>query len=79
MHGNFLAQLFANGSSHIQGIDFGQSYIPVVRTYSFRFNIAIGAMHRLTDFILDVISAFQNMNVPIHERFCISPQPYYLY
>ena len=44
----------------------------------FRINIAIANMHRLTASILDVSNAFQNTNVPIHERFCVSPPPYYL-
>ena len=35
-------------------------------------------MHRLTSSILDVSNIFQNTNVPIHERFCASPPPYYL-
>ena len=35
-------------------------------------------MHRLTARILDVSNAFQNTNVPIHERVCVSPPPYYL-
>ena len=35
-------------------------------------------MHRLTAIILDVSNAFQNTNVPIHERVCVSPPPYYL-
>ena len=35
-------------------------------------------MHRLTSRILDVSNAFQNTNVPIHERVCVSPLPYYL-
>ena len=35
-------------------------------------------MHRLTARILDVSNAFQNTNVPIHERVCTSPTPYYL-
>ena len=45
---------------------------------SFRINIAIAAMYRPTARILDVINAFQNTNVPIHERVCVSPPPYYL-
>ena len=45
---------------------------------SFRINIAIASMHRLTARILDVSNAFQNKNVPIHERVCVSPPPYYL-
>ena len=35
-------------------------------------------MHRLTARILDVSNAYQNENVPIHERSCVSPPPYYL-
>ena len=35
-------------------------------------------MHRLTDSILNIGNAFQNKNVTIHERFCVSPPPYYL-
>ena len=46
---------------------------------SFRINIAIAAMHILTDSILDVSNAFQNINVPIHERVCVSLSTYYLY
>ena len=34
-------------------------------------------MHRLTARIFDVSNAFQNTNVPIHERVCVSPS-YYL-
>ena len=43
-----------------------------------RINIAIAYMHRLTDRILDVSNTFQNTNVPIHERVCVCPTPYYL-
>ena len=35
-------------------------------------------MHRLTARILDVSNSFQNTNVPIHERVCVSAPPYYL-
>ena len=45
---------------------------------SFRINIAIASMHRLTNRILDVSNAFQNTNVPIHEIVCVIPPPYYL-
>ena len=36
-------------------------------------------MHRLTDRILDVSNAFQDKNVPIHERVYVSPPPYNQY
>ena len=35
-------------------------------------------MHRHTANILDVINAFHNTNVPIYERVCVSPPPYYI-
>ena len=35
-------------------------------------------MHRLTASILDVSNAFQKTTVPIHERVCVSPSPYYI-
>ena len=34
-------------------------------------------MHRLTASILYVSTAFQNTNVPIHEKVCVSKPPYY--
>ena len=71
-----VARHCVNGSSHIQGIDFDHSYSPVSHADSFRFNIGITAMHRLTASILDSINAFKNTNVPIHERVCNIPPPY---
>ena len=56
----FVARHCANGSSQIKGIDFDQSYSPVAHAYSFRINISIESMHRLTAIILDVSNAFQN-------------------
>ena len=73
-----FARHCANGSSHIKGIDFYQSYSPVAHADSFRINIDIASVNRLTASILDVSNAFQNTNVPIHERVCVSPPPYYL-
>ena len=45
---------------------------------SFRINIAIASIHRLTARILDVSNAFQNTKFPINERVCVSTPPYYL-
>ena len=73
-----FARHCANGSSQINRIEFDHSYNPVTHADSLIINIAIAYMHRLTDIILDVINAFQNTNVPIHERVCVSPPPYYL-
>ena len=74
----FVASHCVNGSSQIKGIDFDQSYSPVAHDDPFRINIAIADMHRLTAMILDVSNAFQNTNVTIHERVCVSPPPYYI-
>ena len=74
----FVARHFANGSSQIKGIDFDQSYSPVAHADSFRMNIAIESMHRLTDRILDNSNSFQNTNFHMNERVCVSPPPYYL-
>ena len=51
----------------------------MVHADSFRINIFIADMHRLTARILDASNVFRNTNVPIHERVCIIPPPYYLY
>ena len=45
---------------------------------SFRINISIVYMHRLTSRILDFINSFQSTNVPSHGIVCVSPPPYYL-
>ena len=68
MHENFSLHC-ANGSSQIKGINFDQSKSPVEHADSFRINISIANMHRLTAMILDVSNEFQTKNVPINERF----------
>ena len=45
---------------------------------SFRINIDISYMHRLTASILDVSNAFQNTNFPIHDIVCVVPPQYYI-
>ena len=73
-----VARHCSNGISHVQGIDFDQSYSLVAHSVSFRINITIVTMRRLTASILDISNAFQNANFPIHERVSVSPPPYYL-
>ena len=75
----FVKHHCSNGSYRIKGIDFDQSYIPVAHANSIRINIDIAAMYRITARVLYVSNAFQNKNVIIHERVCVSPPPYYLY
>ena len=76
---NSFTRYCANGSYKIKGIDFDKSYSPVAHAESFRINIAIAAMHRLTFRILDISISFHNKNVPIHEIVCVITPPYYLY
>ena len=75
----FVAHHCANGSSKIQGVDFDKSYSPVAYADSFRINIAIIFMRRLTTRTLYVRNEFQNTDVPINERGCVGPPNYYLY
>ena len=73
-----VAHKFENGSSQIKGIGFYQYCSTVAHADSFRINIDIAAMCRLTASILDVSNVFQNKNIPINERVCLSPTTYYL-
>ena len=66
----FVESHCAIGSSHIQGTTFYQYHSPVSHAVSFRINIAIASMHRLTARILDASNSFHNKNVTIHERVC---------
>ena len=43
----------------------------------FTINIDIADMHILTASILYISNEFHNVNVPIHEIFCVSTPPYY--
>ena len=45
---------------------------------SFRINIVITTMYRLTTRILDVSNDIKNTNVPIYESVCAIPPPYYI-
>ena len=74
----FVAPHCENGIYKIKGFDFDQSYSIVAHANLFRINIAIADMHRITDRFLDISNAFKNTNVPINERVCVSPPPYYL-
>ena len=45
---------------------------------SFRINISVAAMHRLTKRTLYVINAVQNINVTINEIFFVITTPYFM-
>ena len=75
---NFFANHCRSGSSQIKDIYFNQSYSPVAYSDYFSINIAIADIDRPTVRILDFSDEFQNKNIPIHERVCVSPPHYYL-
>ena len=74
----FVACHCANMSSQIEGIDFDQPYSPIAHADSFRINISIADMYRLTARILDVSNEFKNKFFPFHERGCVNPTHYYI-
>ena len=75
----YVARHFANGRFQIKCVYFNQSYSKVAHVDPFRINISIAAIYILTVSILDVSNAFQNRIFPIHELFCVSSPPYYIY
>ena len=77
MHGIFSRHC-ENGSYHIKGVGFYPSYSSVAHADSFRINVDIKDMHILTERVLDISNAFQNTNVPIHEKVSVSLPPYYI-
>ena len=60
----FFARHCTEGSSQVQGIEFYHYYSKVAHAYSFRINIAIADMHRITARILDVSNELNNTNFP---------------
>ena len=66
----FVSHQSANARSQIKGIYFDQSYSTVAHAESFRINIAIAAMYRITDSILYGSNEFQNTTFTICERVC---------
>ena len=73
-----VAQKCINGSFQIQGIEFDEFYSPLAHSDSFRINISISDNHRLTASILYISNDLHNLKVPINERVCVIPTPYYL-
>ena len=78
MHGNLLHTTLQMGVIRLKVLILFNHTDLVAHTDSFRINISIAAMHRLTPRILYLSHAFQNTNVPIYVRVCVIPQPYYL-
>ena len=75
---NFVQFHCNNGSYLIQCIGFDQSYSIVVHSDSFKINIDINNMHRFIDMILNISNNFQNTNIPMNEKACVTPSTYYI-
>ena len=56
----YKARLVAKGYAQQPGIDFNETYAPVVRMETIRTVLALAAQHQLPVFQLDVKSAFLN-------------------
>lgn len=54
----YKARLVAKGCSQRPGIDFNETYSPVVRYSSIRFLVSIAAQHNLNIYQMDAITAF---------------------
>ena len=74
----FVAHQCVNGSSQTQGVDFDNYYSTVAHSDSFRINIAISAMNRITARIFDFRNDTQDKNVLIYESVCVIQPLYYL-
>ena len=70
------ARLVAQGHRQIEGIDYTETFAPVVRYDSVRVFLALSACLRLTIHQMDVNTAF--LNSPIDETVYVRQPPYFL-
>lgn len=71
------ARFFAKGYRQIKGIDFQESFAPVVRYDSLRVLMAIAALHDLELVQLDVATAFLNGDID-EEIYITQPEGYFI-
>ncbi|KAK1605613.1 hypothetical protein QYE76_029286 [Lolium multiflorum] len=75
-HGIFIrnkARLVAHGYSQVEGVDFGETFAPVVRLESIRILLAFAAHYGFKIQQMDVKSAFTNG--PLHEEVYVKQPP----
>ena len=78
MHGNLFHAIVQMGVLRLKVFIFTNHTFQWHMMTNSESKLIFADMHRLNDRILDVSNAFQNKNVPIHERVCVSPPHYYL-
>jgi hypothetical protein len=54
------ARLVAQGYTQVEGLDFGETYAPVVRLEAIRILLAYACSHNIKLYQMDVKSAFLN-------------------
>jgi len=74
----FQARHCVNGKDMEKGIDFEESYSPVVEPATIRATVAISASETLTLGVLDVTNAFQNTIKDPNSRMHVTIPPHYL-
>jgi hypothetical protein len=67
------ARLVAKGYSQVEGLDFGETYVPVARLESIRILLAYATYHGFKLYQMDVKSAF--LNGPIKEEVYVEQPP----
>jgi hypothetical protein len=69
----FKARLVARGFTQIFGIDYNETFAPVVKFTSLRVMFAVAAYYGLTIYQMDVVTAF--LNAELDEEIYMSQPP----
>jgi hypothetical protein len=72
----YKVRLVAQGFTQRPGIDYDQTYSPVMDTVSFRYLLALAVQLKLTIYLLDVVTAYLhgNLDTKLH----LNPLPGFL-
>jgi hypothetical protein len=69
----YKSRLVVDGSKQKSGIDYSESFAPVIRYTTLRIFLAICAVHHMSVHQLDVETAF--IHAPLHEMVYVHPHP----
>jgi hypothetical protein len=65
--------LVAQGYTHVEGLDFGETYVPVTRLKAIRILLAYACAHNIKLYQMDIKSAF--LNGYINEEVYVEQHP----